>query len=159
MLEFTPETIVTTGSGAKVKLREWMEKWTRDPERVLYIGTDSQQSRNHTRFTSVIVSHEPGKGGVYCYVKYRSPRINSLRQRLLTEAWQSVALAMLVTDASHPKIKMMVHLDVNKSLKFKSGQYMRELVGMVTAQGFGVEVKPGAWAASRLADRIVKGGS
>ena len=158
MLEFTPETIVTTGSNKKVSLQEWMNQWTRDPNRVLYIGTDSQQHGDVTRFTSVIVSHEPGKGGVYAYIKYKTNRIQALRQRLLTEAWESVALAMLVAKTAHPDIRMVVHLDVNKSTRFKSGQYMRELVGMVTAQGFGVEVKPGAWAASRLADRIVKGG-
>lgn len=38
----------------------------------------------------------------------------------------------------------------------RSSRYVQELVGLVVTQGFRAVIKPGSWAASRTADRMVR---
>jgi len=122
---------------------------------IYFIGTDSQNysKKRQTCFTTVLIAYRMHHGGCPVIYRDRVPMIESLRQRLLTEAMRSLEVAWFL-DARVPKENIIgIHLDVNPSLRFKSGKYKEELVGLVAAQGFRCMIKPDAWAASGVADR------
>jgi len=60
----------------------------------VHVGTDSLQTGRVTQFVTVVVILTPGKGGRVAYRRQVVPRIKSLRERLLTEVWQSVDLGL-----------------------------------------------------------------
>ena len=59
---FMLDTVVGAASGKKLSLRDWLAQWACDANRIVYVGTDSQQSAGVTKFTTAIVSYEPGSG-------------------------------------------------------------------------------------------------
>lgn len=124
--------------------------------KVVYVGTDSQQDGQKTQFVTVIVIHDPGKGGRVFYTTEQVPRIKSLRERLLKEVWSSVQLALEITPFISDESEMEVHVDANPNTKFKSSAYVKELAAMVVSQGFKCMLKPDAWAAMHVADHVVK---
>lgn len=122
----------------------------------IHVGSDSQQVAKYTEYVSVIAIIHKGKGGRAFYARERVPRIKSLRERLLKEVWMSVNIG-LELNAHIPKtIGLTVHVDANPNVKFKSSSHVHELAGMVVAQGFKTLLKPDSWAASHLADHVVK---
>lgn len=124
--------------------------------KVVHIGTDSQQNAMHTEFVTVIVIHTPGKGGRAFYTVEETPRIKSLRERLLKEVWLSVQLGLEMTGMLDDISQLLVHVDANPNTQFKSGAYAKELAAMVMSQGFNAVLKPEAWAAMHVADHVVK---
>ena len=152
---FRLDTQITTGAGLKMPFAEWLHRFADIDNRQLFVGTDSQQATGVTKFTTCVVSYEQGHGGCFAYVRYKMPRIRALPERLKTEAWKSVEVALLVLEAL-PHVPITVHIDVNPDCRFKSGILAPGLVGMVTAQGFKAEIKPKAFSASHLADQLVK---
>ena len=120
-----------------------------------FIGTDSQNytKRRSCTFTSVLIAYTLGKGGAVILHRDRTPFMSHLRQRLLMEAMRSLEVAWYTSKKIPANSVIEVHLDVNPSLKYKSGQYRDELVGLVAAQGFAVAVKPMSFAASKCADK------
>jgi predicted RNase H-related nuclease YkuK (DUF458 family) len=124
--------------------------------KVVHIGTDSQQDGLSTQFVTVVVIHNPGKGGRAFYTKDTVKRIGSLRERLLQEVWMSVATALEVNPMLNPESELQVHVDANTNTKFKSSKYVKELTSMVVSQGFKAVLKPDSWAAMHVADHVVK---
>jgi predicted RNase H-related nuclease YkuK (DUF458 family) len=125
-------------------------------QRTVYIGTDSQQNSQRTEFVTVIVVHEPMKGGRVFYTRESVPRIKSRRERLLKEAWLSVATALEVNPMLAEESTLEVHIDANPNTKFESSKYVKDMVSMVVSQGFAYKIKPDAWAAMHVADHMVK---
>ncbi len=125
-------------------------------QRAVYIGTDSQQDGMRTQFVTVVVIHNPGKGGRGFYTVESVPRIKSLRERLLKEVWLSVMLGLEVSPMLAEESALEIHVDANPNTKFKSSQYVKELTSMVVSQGFSAVLKPEAWAAMHVADHVVK---
>ena len=121
---------------------------------IVHLGTDSLQLARHTRFVSVVAILTPGRGGRAIWTRATSPRIQSLRERLLREVWLSVELGLRL----HPVVPgpLHVHIDANPIARHRSSAYVQELVGLVVSQGFRAVIKPEAWAASRAADRLVR---
>ena len=119
-----------------------------------FVGTDSQNysKRIETAFTSVLIAYQFGKGGTVITNRARVRMVDALRQRLLQEAMRSLEVAWFLDQRIPDQSFIGIHLDVNASLKFKSGQYKDELVGLIMAQGFNCLVKPDAWAATSVAD-------
>ncbi len=122
----------------------------------LHIGTDSLQAGKFTLFVTVCVVHTVGKGGRVLYTKEKVNRITSLRERLFSEAWRSVQVALQLSAKAGGEIT--VHLDANPDEKHMSSKYIQELVGLVVGQGFKHLVKPMAWCSSHVADHVVRGG-
>lgn len=151
---FKLATQLVTPRGRRLTLRQWLQKFA-ITGRVIYVGTDSRQTGGATKFTTVIVSYEPGKGGTYASLNFQTRRITSLRERLQAEAWSSIELAMSVAQEI-PEHRVTIHLDVNSSTRYRSGAFASGLVGMVTAQGFEAEIKPRAFTATSLADSLVR---
>ena len=120
-----------------------------------FIGTDSQNysKNNKCAFMTVLIAYKMHRGGAVITHKHKVPFMDSLRQRLLMEAMLSLELGWFL-DRKVSKEKIIgIHLDVNRNLKFKSGQYKDELIGLVAAQGFNALCKPDSWAASGVADK------
>ena len=120
----------------------------------VHVGTDSLQSRRMTEFVTVVVILTLGKGGRVAYRRKSVPRIASLRERLLKEVWESVAMGLQFS----PIVvgDLTVHIDANPVVAHKSSAYIQELVGLVVGQGFKALIKPHSWAASHAADHIVR---
>lgn len=137
-------------------IREFVATTVRQGERLVHIGTDSLQGRRCTQFVTVLVILEPGKGGRVAYQRQLSPRIQSLRERLLKEVWFSVTLALEINDVLPASAGLTVHIDANPVPSHRSSQYVHELVGMVVGQGFKAAIKPEAWAATHTADYVVR---
>lgn len=121
-------------------------------ETQFFIGTDSQIYKDKTIYTTVIVAYKMGHGGKIILHSDKTENPSSLRHRLLMEAMRSLEAAYFVNNHIPSQSKISVHLDVNQNLKWKSGRYKEELVGLVVAQGFSVATKPNAWASSSVAD-------
>ena len=51
----------------------------------VHVGTDSLQTGRVTQFVTVVVILTPGKGGRVAYRREITPRMRSLRERLLTD--------------------------------------------------------------------------
>ena len=120
----------------------------------VHVGTDSLQLARVTRFVTVVAILKPGRGGRAAFTRETSPRITSLRQRLMREVWLSVDLGLWL----HPVVPgdLTVHIDANPAVTHWSSAYIQGLVGLVVSQGFRAQVKPGSWAASHAADRMVR---
>jgi predicted RNase H-related nuclease YkuK (DUF458 family) len=122
----------------------------------IFVGTDSQQDAMKTQYVTVIVVHNPGHGGRAFYTKETVPKIKSRRERLVKEAWLSVAVAMELSPLLSEEASLEIHLDANPNTKFESSKYVKEMVSMVVSQGFAYKIKPEAWAAMHVADHVVK---
>ena len=122
----------------------------------IFVGTDSQQDAMKTQYVTVIVIHNPGHGGRAFYTKETVPKIKSRRERLVKEAWLSVAVAMELSPLLSEEASLEIHLDANPNTKFESSKYVKEMVSMVVSQGFAYKIKPEAWAAMHVADHVVK---
>ena len=122
-------------------------------DRNLYVGTDSQNYKDNTRYTTVVIGHKSDKGGRILIHHDRTQPPISLKHRLFMETMRSLEAAFFVSKLILSKSLIALHLDINPSPKWESGKYKDELIGMVIAQGFKVECKPLAWASSTVADR------
>ncbi len=120
----------------------------------VHIGTDSLQTGRVTQFVTVVVVVTPRKGGRVAYRREATPRIASLRERLLKEVWRSVELGLQLS----PVVvgDLTVHVDANPVVSHRSSAYVQELVGLVVGQGFKALIKPDSWAASHAADHVVR---
>jgi predicted RNase H-related nuclease YkuK (DUF458 family) len=134
-------------------IQEWVREATKNGQE-LNIGTDSLQSGRNTQFSTVIVILTPGKGGRAAYCREVVPKIKSLRERLLREVWNSLEVALELSDLVNGDLT--VHVDANPDQKHMSSRYIQELTGAVVSQGFRVKIKPDAWAASHVGDWIVR---
>ena len=81
--------------------------------------------------------------------------INSLREKLLKEAWMSIETALYVNTIIPVASLITIDLDVSSDLKWRSNKYKEELCGMVAAQGFEYACKPNT-CSIKLADKFSK---
>ena len=125
-------------------------------EREIHIGSDTQQARKETAFVTILVVVNPGKGARAFYLQDTTPRIKSLRERLMKEVWLSVNLGLELNAMVPETTGLTVHVDANPNLKFRSSDHVKELAAMVVSQGFKTLLKPDSWAASHAADHVVK---
>ena len=126
---------------------------------VVHIGTDAQKSSSRMEFVTVACVLNPGKGGRVFYTRRFERKQISLYEKLSTETWLSLDLAMKMHDAFSMRPdqqQIWVHVDANPDERFDSSDYVKQLAGMVAGSGFPVLVKPNAWCASHVADFAVK---
>jgi len=118
----------------------------------VHVGTDSLQTGRYTQFVTVVVVLNPPHGGRVAYCRDVVGRIVSLRERLMSEVWRSLEVAMTFSQATD----LTVHIDANAQERHMSSRYLQELVGMVVGQGFKAVWKPNSWAATTCADHVVR---
>jgi uncharacterized protein len=89
------------------------------------------------------------------YIVEQTKNSSALRMRMLLEAYRSVEAAMELEQFINNKLH--IHLDIGAdSRKNKSSIARKELEYLVQAQGYECSIKPDAWAASSVADKVAK---
>lgn len=127
----------------------------------LVIGTDSQTRKTNGRaeidYVTAVVVHRIGRGARYFWKKQRKDGSNLiLRDRIYTETLMSLDVAQeLVPEIrkviSPAKYDLEIHIDVGPLGPTR--EMIREVVGMVSGNGFKAKTKPQAWGASTVADK------
>jgi predicted RNase H-related nuclease YkuK (DUF458 family) len=150
--------IFRDSQGKAVSLVDIAGMITKDFEHEVFVGTDSQVHRKKkcVIYATCIVLYRKGKGGRVFVAKENRPYANSLKERLMNEVWRSLEVSWELSQILPKNVDVTVHVDVNKSMKYKSGNYHQELVSLVTGQGFKCRIKPYAWAAQSIADHFTK---
>lgn len=126
----------------------------------LVIGTDSQNKRingvSEIDFVTAIVIHKIGKGGRYFWTREREIKKYVLQEKIFTETAKSLELAeklvpVIRNRVSAGKYDLEIHVDVGSVGPTRT--MIREVVGMVTGNGYTVKTKPDSYGASTIADR------
>lgn len=135
-----------------------------DAEYSLAIGTDShekldvQTGRKYINLITAIVIHRRGFGGRYFWKKYEPLEVYSLRDKIYKETLTSldfakefVPLLKKTLNGDSPKYNLEIHVDVGEYGDTR--EMIKEVVGMVTGNGFVAKTKPESYGASYVADR------
>ncbi len=127
----------------------------------LVIGTDSQEKRlngvSEVDFVTAVVIYRHGKGGRYFWTIQKKRKIYSLREKIYTETLYSLELAQslvpLIKNSLHPlaPYELEIHIDVGEVGPTR--EMIKEVVGMVTGNGFTAKTKPESYGASVVADK------
>ena len=126
----------------------------------LVIGTDSKtgklNSKDKVDFITAVVIHRQGKGGRYFWQKNKQDRIVTLRDKIYAETLFSIKLAeRLVPDFTKKlngeRCRVEIHIDVGDVGPTR--EMIKEVVGLVTGNGFTAKTKPESYGASVVADK------
>jgi len=124
----------------------------------LIVGSDSHPCDAGTCFASAIIIHRLGKGARYYYCKQVKPRINSMSQRIFSEAALSMELADQLSNGlkeqGREDMPLEIHLDVGTHGATR--ELVKDVIGMVVGSGFAARIKPDASGASKVADRYTR---
>lgn len=130
----------------------------------LIIGTDSHEvsgsalgNRKINLVTAILV-HRKGYGGRYFWARKFVSNIHTLREKIYAETLVSldfardfVPLLKEKLDGKELTYNLEVHIDVGEH--GASREMIKEVVGMVTGNGFVAKTKPEAYGASYVADK------
>lgn len=129
----------------------------------LVIGTDSHEkgsskgTKTLVLVTAVIV-HRKGFGGKYFWKRKEVSNIHSLREKIYSETLESLNFATIFVprlkrklDGKSPNYNLEIHIDVGEHGDTRD--MIKEVVGMVTGNGFVAKTKPYAYGASYVADK------
>ena len=149
-----------------IKIKEFLEE---EPsyEYSLVIGTDSHEknnvlkSKNNTKeinLVTALVIHRKGFGGKYFWRRQDKKNIHSLREKIYAETLTSLTFASVFVPLfkNHLNGKALnynleIHVDVGEHGATR--EMIKEVVGMVTGNGYVAKTKPEAYAASYVADK------
>lgn len=148
----------TLGGAEVLDVMESVRSLLREGQ-IVHIGTDAQKSSKRMEFVTVACVLNPGKGGRVFYTRRFDRKNISLFEKLSTETWLSLDLAIRMHEAfglTAEREQIWVHVDANPDERYDSSDYVKQLAGMVAGSGFPVLVKPNAWCASHVADYAVK---
>lgn len=132
------------------------------PDRLyrLVIGTDSQirgsNGASEIFFVTAVVLHRIGLGGRYFWSREKRAQKMYLRDRIYTETLLSLQLAenlvplirIAVPDGLYD---LEIHIDVGPNGATRD--MIKEVVGMVTGNGYVAKTKPDSYGAYVVADR------
>lgn len=132
------------------------------PEYSLVIGSDSQERYGKKGKTlqliTAIVVHRKGWGGRYFWRKKQIKNVHTLREKIYVETMVSLQLAFefvpLVRSALNgdsPNYSLEIHIDVGSHGETR--EMIKEVVGMITGNGFTAKTKPEAYGATYVADK------
>lgn len=127
----------------------------------LVIGTDSQEKSANgaaeVDYVTAIVIHRKGKGGRYFWKKEKvNGKAPHLRDKIYTETLMSLGVAKDIVPElrrliSPAKYDLEIHIDVGPLGPTR--EMIREVVGIVSGNGFTAKTKPESWGASTVADK------
>jgi predicted RNase H-related nuclease YkuK (DUF458 family) len=133
------------------------------------VGCDSQLKKGKVTYVIAIVllrKRKVGGGGsggrVYCFCENeKQPKGTYIqpKRRLWNETFKSVEVALWLDDnvlIEHALEVEAVHADLNGDKKFLSNGAVATCLGYIKGMGFNGTIKPDAWAASKVADRLTK---
>lgn len=143
-------------------IKEFLNE-TPDAEYSLVIGTDSHEKENNgdsktINLVTAILVHRRGFGGKYFWKRKHVPNIHSLREKIYAETLESLNFALTFVplvrkelNGNSPFYNLEIHIDVGEHGDTRN--MIREVVGMVTGNGFIAKTKPHAYGASYVADK------
>lgn len=150
--------------GITEKIKLFLEE---DPEAQysLVIGTDSHEKSNGAgnksksiNLVTAILVHRRGFGGQYFWKRDELNDIHSLREKIYAETMSSINFASVFVpllkktlNGKTPNYNLEIHIDVGEHGDTRD--MIKEVVGMVTGNGFVAKTKPDAYAASYVADK------
>lgn len=126
----------------------------------LIIGTDSQVRRingvSEIDFVTAVVIYRKKKGARYFWTKRREVKKLVLRDKIYTETLMSLDAAGKIVPEIRKlvppsKYDLEIHIDVGPLGPTR--EMIREVVGMVTGNGYVAKTKPESWGASSVADK------
>jgi predicted RNase H-related nuclease YkuK (DUF458 family) len=127
----------------------------------LVIGSDSKVRRENgvqtVDFVTAIVIHRKGKGARYFWLKTKKEKIYSLRDKIYLETLFSLELAQELVPilkeelAGFAPYDFEIHIDVGEAGPTR--EMIKEVVGMVTGNGFTAKTKPEGYGAFVVADK------
>ena len=144
-------------------IKEFLEE---EPSGVysLVIGTDSHEiagyslERRKINLVTAILVHRRGYGGRYFWNRRYASNIHNLREKIYAETLISLDFARefvpLLTeklDGKSLSYNLEIHIDVGEHGATR--EMIKEVVGMVTGNGFVAKTKPEAYGASYVADK------
>jgi len=130
----------------------------------LVIGTDSHEKNysgkeNHyINLVTAILVHRRGFGGKYFWKRKELANIHTLREKIYAETFESLDFALNFVpqlkkklNGQSPSYNLEIHIDVGEHGDTRD--MIKEVVGIVTGNGFVAKTKPKAYGASSVADR------
>lgn len=129
----------------------------------LVIGTDSHEKTNEgnsktINLVTAILVHRKGFGGKYFWRRRNLSNIHNLREKIYAETLESLNFALFyvpllrkVLNGNSPSYNLEIHIDVGEHGDTRD--MIKEVVGMVTGNGFVAKTKPQAYGASYVADK------
>lgn len=139
---------------------------TEDPkaEYSMVIGSDSHEINGSTKnnktikLVTAILVHRRGYGGKYFWHRKSVSNIHSLREKIYAETLLSLDFAAAFVPLLKKKLngnstnyKLEIHIDVGEHGATRD--MIKEVVGMVTGNGYVAKTKPEAYGATYVADK------
>ncbi len=137
-----------------------------DAEYSLVIGTDSHEKNtqnypNGTKTINLVTAvlvHRKGFGGKYFWNRKFISDVHNLREKIYAETLESLNFALFFVpilrkelNGDYPTYNLEIHIDVGEHGDTRD--MIKEVVGMVTGNGFVAKTKPEAYGASYVADK------
>ena len=130
----------------------------------IYVGCDSEHSKNKTRYATVVLIYHIGAGAHYIFKTENVTRVRDMYMKLWGEVERAFALGEYLEKELEgaykridPKEKLIdIDLDLNPNPRWKSNIAYDSGVGFIKAHGYRVRSKPTAWAASCAADLVCR---
>lgn len=117
----------------------------------IHVGTDSQNHRRHTVYSTVIAYRYGNRGVHYIVHMYRVKKIKDRWTRLWKEAEMSIETAEFIT-SKISSIKVQIDLDFNNDERYFSNKLVQAASGWATSLGYKVNIKPDNQVATKAAD-------
>jgi predicted RNase H-related nuclease YkuK (DUF458 family) len=147
------------GTGERISLIEYLHTWLKEnKEHKLYIGCDSQNIGDRTKFAVAIVLHHPRKGGHVIYSTLSLPKMgskNSSYERLWKEVEISVETAQELMNNGIQKPDY-IDIDLNSDPRYRSNDLLRAAVGLVESLGIEARYKTLSNWSIAIADNLCK---
>jgi len=133
---------------------------------ILTIGSDSEErkrkgtSEHKMELTTAIVIYKRGYGGTFFYSKNYLEKTKSLRDKIYIEVLASIETAKHFVprlrsslNGQNKRCELEIHIDVGE--QGKTREMIKEVVGLVSGNGFVARTKPYSYAASNIADKFI----
>ncbi len=125
------------------------------PKAEILIGTDSQNSKSHSWYSTVIVYRYGTNGAHYVYNTIKVPKIKDLFSRLFKECELSVEIAEYISQYTSYKVGA-IELDFNDFKSTKSTPLVSATRGWVESLGYKAVLKSGEMIACKAADHCCR---
>ena len=147
----------------KIDIAEAKKYIEDNPSAKIYFGCDSTKFRKgpdwYARYITTIVVYEKDKNKIFGEISYerdfdKDP--SRPQMRMMNEVFKVSAMVQDMEELLHDRI-FEIHLDINPNIIHGSSCAIQQAVGYIKGvNGIDPVVKPDAWAASSVADHLLK---
>ena len=163
----TVDVLFKTMSGKKKidnAVKYVLDHMAKDPdmEYKLYVGCDSQVTRNYNVYATVIVIHKVGHGAHVIYTRDSIPKTaksgatGNIFVRLWGEVDRTLVISSYLLENGLSADHIVIDFDFNKKGEHKSHAVMASALGCASQIGLEARVKPDAWSATYAANKLCR---